>query len=59
MDSSQSLYFDIGQFKKTEWERVVNTICDRHFGIGADGVIVVQNSSKANLKMRIFNSDGS
>ena len=53
------MYFDIGQFKENEWMEVVNTICDRHFGIGADGVIVVQNSSTADLKMRIFNLDGS
>jgi len=52
-------YFDVGQFKENEWMGVVNTICDRHFGIGSDGVIVVQNSSSADLKMRIFNSDGS
>jgi len=58
-DSSESLYFDISQFKENEWMEFVNTICDRHFGIGADGVIVVQNSATANLKMRIFNSDGS
>jgi diaminopimelate epimerase len=34
-------------------------MCDRHFGIGADGIIVVQQSSSADLKMRIFNADGS
>lgn len=34
-------------------------ICDRHFGIGADGVIFIQKSEIADLKMRIFNSDGS
>ncbi len=58
-DPLQGFYFDVGQFKENEWTEVVNTICDRHFGIGADGVIVVQNSSTADLKMRIFNSDGS
>lgn len=34
-------------------------ICDRHFGIGADGMIFVLPSDKADLKMRIFNADGS
>jgi diaminopimelate epimerase len=33
--------------------------CDRHFGIGADGVIFVLPSEKETVKMRIFNSDGS
>ncbi len=34
-------------------------LCNRNFGIGADGLILVLPSSKAELKMRIFNSDGS
>ena len=34
-------------------------ICDRHFGIGADGIIFVLPSQKADLRMRIFNADGS
>ncbi|NLJ49589.1 MAG: diaminopimelate epimerase [Candidatus Atribacteria bacterium] len=33
--------------------------CDRHFGVGGDGVILVQPSQKADIRMRIFNSDGS
>ena len=34
-------------------------LCDRHFGIGADGLIIVRNSLKAKAKMVIINSDGS
>ncbi len=37
----------------------IKFICDRHFGIGADGVIYVLNSDKAAVRMRIFNADGS
>ncbi len=32
--------------------------CDRRFGIGADGVLYLENSDKADIRMRIFNSDG-
>lgn len=33
-------------------------LCDRHFGIGADGVLVHYKSDKADAGMKIFNSDG-
>ena len=34
-------------------------LCNRNFGIGADGLILVEKSDKADAKMRIINSDGS
>ncbi len=34
-------------------------LCDRNFGIGADGLILILPSSNADLRMRIFNFDGS
>ncbi|MHC4062447.1 MAG: diaminopimelate epimerase, partial [Planctomycetota bacterium] len=34
-------------------------ISPRHFGIGADGLILIAPSKKADVKMRIFNADGS
>ncbi len=42
-----------------EWSKLARAMCDRRFGIGADGLILVQDSTSADLKMRIFNSDGS
>lgn len=34
-------------------------VCDRHFGIGADGLVIALPSEIADFRMRIFNSDGS
>jgi len=34
-------------------------LCDRHQGIGADGIILILPSEIANVRMRIINSDGS
>ncbi len=34
-------------------------VCDRNFGIGADGLILVRNSDIADYQMRIINEDGS
>jgi len=34
-------------------------VCDRHYGIGGDGILVVLPSEKADFRMRIFNTDGS
>jgi len=34
-------------------------MCQRKYGAGADGLLVVERSPKADFKMRIFNSDGS
>ena len=42
-----------------EWPKLARAMCDRHFGAGADGLMLVQNSTVADLKMRLFNSDGS
>lgn len=33
-------------------------LCDRHYGIGADGLILLLKSRVADIKMRIFNNDG-
>jgi diaminopimelate epimerase len=34
-------------------------MCDRHFGVGADGVMLILSSKKADFRMRIYNADGS
>jgi len=45
--------------KAAEWPKLARAMCDRHFGVGADGLMLVQTSTSADLKMRLFNSDGS
>ena len=40
-------------------EQVARLISDRHFGVGADGLILIEPSQIADIKMRIFNADGS
>ncbi|WP_457643323.1 diaminopimelate epimerase [Persephonella sp.] len=37
----------------------IKTICDVHYGIGSDGILLKTHSSKANFGLRIFNPDGS
>jgi diaminopimelate epimerase len=36
----------------------VERLCSRHFGVGADGVLVLSDSSVADARMQIFNADG-
>ncbi len=42
-----------------DWSKLARDMCHRQFGIGADGLILVIDSDTANLKMRLFNPDGS
>ena len=37
----------------------VRLICDRHFGVGSDGILLVAPSNGADFGVRIFNPDGS
>lgn len=34
-------------------------VCDRHFGVGADGLVFILPSDTADFRMQIINSDGS
>ncbi|MCU0846652.1 MAG: diaminopimelate epimerase [Spirochaetes bacterium] len=40
-------------------EKLTREICDRHYGVGADGLILIMKSAGADFRMRIFNADGS
>jgi len=43
----------------TSLKKLAIKACDRKFGIGADGLLVLDRSKAADVQMRIFNSDGS
>jgi diaminopimelate epimerase len=42
-----------------DWAGISRRVSDRHFGIGADGLILALPSEVADLRMRMFNADGS
>lgn len=40
-------------------QELAKKLCDRHFGIGGDGILLVRNSNVAKVQMVIINADGS
>lgn len=45
--------------KVLKLRELARRMCDRRFGIGADGLLVLERLKKADVRMRIFNADGS
>ena len=41
------------------WPKLAHVLCKRRFSVGADGLVVLEKSGKADARMRIFNPDGS
>ena len=41
-----------------DWGSLARAMCDRHFGAGADGLMLVLPSQRADVRMRLFNVDG-
>jgi len=37
---------------------IIRHLCDRHFGIGADGLIIIRTSQTHDFEMQYYNSDG-
>ena len=42
-----------------DWSAIARQVSDRHFGVGSDGLILALPSDVADLRMRMFNADGS
>lgn len=53
------IYVDCFEEKIKDPQKFAVAVSDRHFGIGADGMVLICPSDKADFRMRIFNADGS
>ncbi|WP_129600024.1 diaminopimelate epimerase [Anaerophilus nitritogenes] len=53
------ILFDGTNEKIKDYGQLAKEVCNRHFGIGADGMMVAKNSEKNDIKMVYYNSDGS
>ena len=42
-----------------DWSALAREMCDRHYGVGSDGLLLVASSAAADIRMRMFNPDGS
>ena len=52
------IYID-ARSQERDWQELSREMSDRHFGVGGDGIILIKNSDIADLKMSMFNADGS
>lgn len=55
--------FILGDNRRGEWGRwpasqLARGLCRRGLSVGADGLILIENSNRASFRMRMFNSDG-
>ncbi len=53
------IFFDNRNGQITSPESLCVSLCDRHYGIGGYGIVLIEDSLLADAKMRIFNRDGS
>lgn len=45
--------------EERDWASLAVAMCERHLGAGADGLMLVLPSERADFRMRLFNADGS
>ncbi len=50
---------DSRKIKQRDWSALATAMCHRNFGVGADGLLLILPSKKADFYMRMFNPDGS
>jgi diaminopimelate epimerase len=53
------IIMDPGEVEGADLPELARRVCDRHFGVGADGILVPAPSDSADLEMVYLNSDGS
>jgi diaminopimelate epimerase len=53
------IYVDCTKEPLQNPEEVARAVSDRHFGIGGDGLILINPSDKADFEMAMYNADGS
>ena len=52
------VYVD-ARHQEQDWPELSRRMSDRHFGVGSDGLILIADSDVADLKMVMYNADGS
>ena len=50
---------DARELKGIDWPALSTQMCDRHFGVGADGLLLLRPSEVASYTMGMYNPDGS
>lgn len=52
------IYIDTHSQKVAHPEKYARFLCDRHFGVGGDGLVLLCHSEEGDFRMRIFDPDG-
>ncbi len=53
------ILFDCRQVQLPLTAALIRHLCDRHYGVGADGVMILTQSQVADARMHYYNADGS